>query len=66
MVGQSVALCGVDTVCVAHGTQGGPLFISPCRHVQLRALQVTGLLFRPLVHDVRLHIVSCVDLPSGS
>ena len=52
--------------CVAHGTQGGPLFILPWCHVQVGTLQVTGLLFRPLVHGVCLHLASCIDLPSGS
>ena len=27
VVGQLVAPCGVCSVCVAHGTQGGPLFM---------------------------------------
>ena len=33
---------------------------------QVGTLQVTGLLFRPLAHGVRLHFVSCIDFPSGS
>ena len=56
----------VCAVCVAHGTQGGPLFILPCCHVQVGTLQATGLLFRTLVHGVCLHLASCTDLPSGS
>ena len=30
------------------------------------AVQTTVLLFRPLAHGVCLHLVSCIDLPSGS
>ena len=37
-----------------------------CGKGQVGTLQVTGLLFRPLAHGVRLHFVSCIDLPSGS
>ena len=37
-----------------------------CGKGQVGTLQVTGLLFRPLAHGVRLHLVSCIDLPSGS
>ena len=33
---------------------------------QVGTLQATGLLFRPLAHGVRLHFVSCIDLPPGS
>ena len=33
---------------------------------QLGTLQATVLLFRPLTHGVCLHLVSCIDLPSGS
>ena len=33
---------------------------------QVGTLQATGLLFRPLVHGVCLHLASCIDLPSGS
>ena len=33
---------------------------------QVGTLQATGLLFRPLTHGVRLHFVSCFDLPFGS
>ena len=32
----------------------------------IETLQATGLLLRPLTHGVRLHFVSCIDLPSGS
>ena len=37
-----------------------------CGKGQVGTLQVTGLLFRPLAHGVRLHFVSCIHLPSGS
>ena len=33
---------------------------------QVGTLQATVLLFRPLAHGACLHLVSCIDLPSGS
>ena len=56
------AQCVLHMVLKVHG----PLFILPCCHVQVGTLQATGLLFRPLVHGVCLHLASCTDLPSGS